>query len=148
MLVKVSAQSDSLEGACRKMNRALREFRIRGVKTNIPFLLNIISHPTFVAGKSTVNFIQDNPDLFKLKTQQDRATKAVKFLGNVVVNGNPDVKFIDENKKFETAHIPIVDPAKGYTKGTKDLLTELGPEGFANWLKNEKKITIYRHHIT
>lgn len=140
MLVKVSAQSNTLDGAYRKMNRALREFRIRGVKTNIPFLLNIIKHPVFREGAVTVNFIQDTPELFDLKSQQDRATKAVKFLGNVVVNGNPDVKFIDPNKKFEKAQIPIVDPNKEFAKGTKDLLTELGPEGFAQWLKNEKKI--------
>lgn len=140
MLVKVSAQGRTLDGAYRKMNRALKEFRIRGVKTNIPFLLNIIAHPTFINGKATVNFIQDHPELFKLKTQQDRATKSVKFLANIVVNGNPDVKFLDSTKKFQEAIIPEYDRLGDYKKGTKDLLTELGPEGFAKWLKNEKKI--------
>lgn len=140
MLVKVSAKSRTLDGACRKMDRALREFRIRGVKTNMPFLLNLIRHPKFVEGKVTVNFIQKTPALFKLKTQLDRATKAVTFLGDVVVNGNPDVKFIDPLKRFDTPIIPSYDKYASYTKGTKDLLTELGPEGFSKWLRKEKKI--------
>jgi pyruvate carboxylase len=122
------------------MDRALKEFRIRGVKTNIPFLLNIIEHPTFKNGKATVNFIQGHPELFKLKTQLDRATKAVKFLGNVVVNGNPDVKFTDPNKVLIDPKIPEYDKYGPYPKGTKDLLTELGPDKFCEWLKKEKRI--------
>ena len=140
MLVKVSAKSRTLDGACRKMDRALREFRIRGVKTNMPFLLNLIRHPKFVEGKVTVNFIQKTPSLFKLRTQLDRATKAVTFLGDVVVNGNPDVKFIDPLKRFETPIVPSYDKYASYSKGTKDLLMELGPDGFSKWLRNEKKI--------
>lgn len=140
MLVKVSAKGRTLDGACRKMDRALREFRIRGVKTNIPFLLNIIEHPKFVKGAATVNFIQDHPELFKLKAQLDRATKIVKFLGNIVVNGNPDVKFTDPNKRLETPIIPSYDKQGAYPKGTKDLLTKLGPDEFSKWLKKEKKI--------
>lgn len=140
MLVKVSAQSRSLDGACRKMDRALREFRIRGVKTNIPFLLNIIRHDTFRSGNATVSFIQDHPEVFELKKQLDRATKAIKFLGNVVVNGNPDVKKVDPNKVLTAPTIPDFDPKAPYPKGTKDLLTELGPEGFSKWLKDQKEI--------
>lgn len=140
MLVKVSAHSRTLDGACRKMNRALLEFRIRGVKTNIPFLLNIIKHPIFIEGKATVPFIIKHPELFEMKPQRDRATKSIKFLANVVVNGNPDVKFIDKTKRLEKPVVPDFDPYSEFPRGTKDILTELGPDGFSKWLKNEKKI--------
>ncbi|MEQ9064911.1 MAG: pyruvate carboxylase [Vicingaceae bacterium] len=140
MLVKVSAHSRTLDGACRKMDRALREFRIRGVKTNIPFLINIIEHEVFRSGKASVNFIQATPELFLFKTQLDRATKAAKFLADVIVNGNPDVKFTDSNKRLEDPVVPSFDPYIEYPKGSKDLLTKLGPEAFCEWLKKEKKI--------
>lgn len=140
MLVKVSAHSRSLEGATRKMTRALREFRIRGVKNNINFLINVINHPTFISGDVDVNFLEKNPSLFKIKQSQDRATKIIKYLGEVVVNGNPDVKEINPNKVFNTPVVPAFDKKKDYPKGTKDLLTELGPDKFSQWLKNEKKI--------
>lgn len=140
MLAKISAQGRSLEGAARKMNRALTETRIRGVKTNIPFLLNIINHPTFIDGATTVNFVGSTPELFKFRAIQDRASRMVHFLGDVVVNGNPDVSNPDLHRTFEKPRIPVFDKLGEYPKGTKDLLTELGRDGFLNWLKNEKKI--------
>ena len=140
MLVKVSAHGRTLDGAVRKMVRALREFRIRGVKTNIDFLQNVIQHDTFRNGKATVNFIADTPALFDIKLPQDRTSKIVNYLGEVIVNGNPDVKTFDKNKIFRTPKIPKAEGFSGYPKGTKDLLTELGPEKFCAWLKDEKKI--------
>ncbi len=140
MLVKVSAHSRTLDGATRKMTRALKEFRIRGVKTNINFLQNVINHKTFKQGKVTVNFIQNTPSLFKIKQSQDRATKITKFLGDIIVNGNKDVKFIEPNKKFRIPKVPTFDSSLSFPKGTKDLLTELGPEKFCEWLKSEQKI--------
>lgn len=140
MLVKVSANSRTLDGACRKMLRALSEFRIRGVKTNMPFLDNILRHDTFRKGEVTVNFIRDTKELFVIKEPRNRATKLANFLGDVIVNGNSDAKKTDANKVFVTPVIPKFDETADYTKGTKDLLTELGPEKFAEWLKNEKKI--------
>lgn len=140
MLVKVSAHSRTLDGASRKMLRALREFRIRGVKTNVPFLENIIKHPHFKTGKATVNFIQKQKSLFKFDKRLDRATKVVKYLGDVIVNGNPDVKVIDKSKPLRTPKIPSYDPATTIPKGTKHRLIELGPEKFCEWLKDEKKI--------
>ncbi|WP_299115921.1 pyruvate carboxylase [uncultured Winogradskyella sp.] len=140
MLVKVSAHGRTLDGAIRKMSRALREFRIRGVKTNIHFLQNVIQHKTFMEGKVNVNFIQNTPELFKIKLPQDRTSKAINYLAEVIVNGNPDVKFIDNNKVFRDAKIPKFDRNTAYPKGTKDLLTKLGPEKFCQWLKDEKKI--------
>ena len=140
MLVKVSAQGRTLDGAVRKMVRALKEFRIRGVKTNIHFLQNVIQHDTFKSGKVTVNFIQNSPELFEIKLSQDRTTKAVNFLAEVIVNGNSDVENIDENKIFRTAEVPKYNRADAFPKGTKDLLTELGPEAFCQWLKDDNKI--------
>ena len=140
MLVKVSAHGRTLDGAVRKMMRALKEFRIRGVKTNIHFLLNVIAHDTFREGKATVNFIQNTPALFDIKLSQDRTTKITNYLGEVIVNGNPDVKIKDDTKVFRIPKVPNFDPSINYPKGTKDVLTELGAEKFCAWLKNEKKI--------
>ena len=140
MLVKVSAQSRSLEGATRKMTRALREFRIRGVQTNMKFLENVINHPTFINGKATVNWIKDTPALFKIKQPLDRTSKMVSFLGEVIVNGNPDVKVIDRSKRFNTPKVPDIAQKVPVFKGTKERLLELGPEAFCSWLKNENQI--------
>jgi pyruvate carboxylase len=140
MLVKVTANSRTLDGACRKVRRALAEFRIRGVKTNMPFLDNILKHETFRKGEVTVNFIKQNPDLFVFKAPRNRATKLVTYLGDVIVNGNPDVKKLDPTKTFVKPIVPKFDANAAYPKGTKDLLNKLGPDKFSQWLKNEKKI--------
>src|SRR5690625_515473 len=140
MLVKVSARGRTLDGAVRKIVRALKEFRIRGVKTNIHFLQNVIQHETFKEGKATVNFIGNTPELFDIKLPQDRTSKIVKYLGEVIVNGNPDIKAIDQLNIFRTPKVPQFDPYAEYPKGTKDMLTEMGPEKFCSWLLNEKKV--------
>ncbi|RLD29508.1 MAG: pyruvate carboxylase, partial [Bacteroidetes bacterium] len=140
MLVKVSAQGRTLDGAVRKMVRALKEFRIRGVKTNIHFLQNVILHDTFKEGKASVNFIQETPSLFKIRLPQDRTSKITNYLGEIIVNGNSDIKFIEENKVFRIPKVPDFDSSLNYPEGTKDLLTKLGPEKFCAWLKNEKQI--------
>jgi pyruvate carboxylase len=140
MLVKVTANSRTLDGATRKVRRALSEFRIRGVKTNMSFLDNILNHDTFRKGAITVNFIKANPDLFIFKAPRNRANKIITYLGEITVNGNPDVKKIDITKTFIKPKIPAFDVNASYPKGTKDLLTELGPDKFSQWLKNEKKI--------
>jgi pyruvate carboxylase len=140
MLVKVSSHGRTLRGAAQRLNRALREFRIRGVKTNIGFLENVISHPTFYNGECTVKFIDENPDLFVITQKFDRGTKTLRFLADVSVNGHPDVKFKEENKTFRHPTIPDYDKYGTYPKGTKNILTDLGPEKFAEWLKKEKAI--------
>lgn len=140
MLVKVSTSGNTLKDATLKMHRALREFRIRGVKNNIQFLENLITHEDFASGKATVNFIQEHPELFQFSQRQDRGTKMLNFLADVSVNGNPDVKVKDDSKTFEKPIVPNVNLSGDYPKGTKDLLTQLGPDGFSQWLKNEKKI--------
>lgn len=141
MLVKISAWSRTLDGACRKMNRALQEFRIRGVKTNIPFLENIIANKEFHDGKATVAFIEKHKgELFAFQKRLDRATRIVKFLGDTIVNGNLDVKLVDKTKKLPKPIIPEYNHYSKYPEGTKDLLTKLGPDKFSEWLKKEKKI--------
>ncbi|WP_299435746.1 pyruvate carboxylase [uncultured Maribacter sp.] len=140
MLVKASARSRTLDGSCRKMIRALAEFRIRGVKTNIAFLNNILKHPTFRNGDVTVNFIQNEPKLFEFIEPKNRVNKLIQFLGDTIVNGNPDVKKYNPNHVFSKPIVPLFPKNEGYAKGTKDLLTELGPEKFSQWLKNEKKV--------
>ncbi|AFD08288.1 pyruvate carboxylase [Solitalea canadensis] len=140
MLVKVSTSGNDLSDAARKMHRALREFRIRGVKNNIQFLENLISVPEFVEGKATVGFINEHPELFQFKTRLDRGTRILNYLADVSVNGNPDVTMVNPNARFDKPIIPSYDQNAPYQKGTKDLLTELGPEKFADWLKSEKKI--------
>ncbi len=140
MLVKVSGRSRTLDGACRKVRRALAEFRIRGVKTNIAFVDNILKHDTFRQGKVTVNFIKNEPSLFKFTEPRNRANKLLSFLGETIVNGNPDVKKVNPNQTFVKPIVPEFSKLNEYPKGTKNLLTELGPEKFAQWLKNEKKI--------
>lgn len=139
MLVKVSAHSRTLDGACRRMRRALAEFRIRGVKTNIAFLDNLLSDPLLRQGDITVNYIKNNPQLFVFKASRNRATKLIRHLGNTIVNGNTDIKNINPNAKFITPTVPISE-AEHFPKGSKDLLTALGPNAFAQWLKNEKSI--------
>ncbi|MUH37331.1 pyruvate carboxylase [Zobellia amurskyensis] len=140
MLVKVSARSRTLDGCCRKMRRALAEFRIRGVNTNMAFLDNILKHDTFREGKVTVNFIKNEPKLFEFVEPRNRANKLITFLGETIVNGNPDVKNYDPNRKFTKPKVPSFTKTDSFPKGTKDLLTEMGPEKFSQWLKAEKKV--------
>lgn len=140
MLVKVSTSSRTFDGACRKMHRALTEFRIRGVKTNIAFLDNVLNNTVFREGKVTVNFINNQPSLFKFIEPKNRANKLVSFLGEIIVNGNPDIKKKEIDKKFIKPQVPNFDRSQEYPKGTKNLLTEIGPEKFAQWLKSETKI--------
>lgn len=148
LLVKVTAHSSTIEDAASKLKRALLEFRIRGVKTNMRFLLNIIRHPEFIAGNATVNFLQNHPELFTFKPLKDRGTKFLKYLAEVTVNGHPDVAKPDKTKCFEKPIIPHYDDNKSVQHGTKQLLDKLGPDEFAKWLLKEKPIhytdTTYR----
>ena len=139
MLVKVSAKGRTLRGASERLNRALTEFRIRGVKTNIPFLRNVITHPIFQDGLCTVQFIDTHPELFKFRPTRDRSTKALRYLGEVIVNGNPDVK-VKPKAPFRLATVPFVDAAKEFPKGNKQLLDELGPEKFAKHIRDSKQV--------
>ncbi|MAJ38410.1 MAG: pyruvate carboxylase [Flavobacteriaceae bacterium] len=141
MLVKVSAQARTLEDASKRMLRALQEFRIRGIKTNIPFLQNLLKHDTFREGSITVNFIEQNPSLFDLEESADRGNKLVRFLAETIVNGNPDLANKSIPKNVELPKITLPDtPKMAYPHGTKDLLNELGPDEFSKWLRADDKV--------
>jgi len=140
LLVKVTSQGRTLNGAIARAHRALREFRIRGVKTNIGFLENVLEHPTFASGKATVTFIEDHPELFKITKSFDRATKTLRYIANLTVNGNPDVKSVDHGRTFRKPVIPPVNRLAEYPQGTKNRLDEMGPEAFCGWIKQQKNI--------
>ncbi|HEX6333278.1 MAG TPA: pyruvate carboxylase, partial [Flavisolibacter sp.] len=140
LLVKVTAHSSTIEDTMRKLKRALREFRIRGVNTNIRFLLNIIAHPVFISGGATVNFLQQHPELFNLHRVQDRGTRILNYLADISINGHPDVRDPDPDRKFYKPLLPDYDPEKPIPVGTKQQLDDMGPEAMAQWLLREKKI--------
>jgi pyruvate carboxylase len=139
MLVKVSTMGRDLPDAAHKMLRALKEFRIRGVKNNIPFLENLVMHPEFISGKATVNLIAEHPELFAFTNRQDRGTRMLQYLAEVTVNGNPDVKKKDD-RAFEKPVAPLFDHNAAFPSGTKQRLTEMGPEAFSQWLRNDPQI--------
>ena len=140
MLVKVTGSGRTLKGATQRIDRALREFRIRGVKTNIQFLRNVIKHPVFQQGQATVGFLQAHPELFKIQRGYDRGTKTLRYLGHVLVNGNPDVKFIPDLTQLRTPVTPEYEKGADYPYGMRDRLKELGREDFAQWLKEQPQI--------
>lgn len=140
MLVKVTSWGRTLSDAIGRNLRGLTEFRIRGVKTNIGFLENVLAHPTFAAGNATVTFIDNHPELFNITQRFDRGTKTLKFIANITVNGNPDVKNPDPNKHFRKPIVPAFDKLAPYPKGTKDKLNELGAEKFCQWVKEQPNI--------
>ncbi|MFN0068770.1 MAG: biotin carboxylase N-terminal domain-containing protein, partial [Limisphaerales bacterium] len=111
MLVKVIASGQTYEITMDRMDRALREFRIRGVKTNIPFLENVIRHRQFRSGQATTTLIDTTPELFAFRTRKDRATKLLNFLGNVIVNGNPHAKGFKPAKAFDAPVVPKAQPS-------------------------------------
>ena len=123
------------------MDRALREFRIRGVKTNIPFLENVVNHPRFRAGEVTTSFLDDSPELFRFSSRADRATKLLSYLGDVILNGNPEVKGKKAPEHIEKAPLPAT-PGITPPPGTRQLLQELGPKKFAAWARKEKRLLL------
>ncbi len=140
MLVKVTGWGRSLKGATERIDRALREFRIRGVMTNIQFLRNVINHPEFQKGNANVGFLQTYPELTAIRVGRDRGTKTLSFLGDIIVNGNPDVKYTDPRVQFREAHVPPFDKNSSFPYGTRNRLQDLGRDGFVEWLRQEKRI--------
>ena len=141
LLVKVTAWGANLPEACQRMDRALREFRIRGVKTNIPFVENVVNHPKFRAGEVTTSFLDESPELFRFPSRGDRATKLLSYLGDVILNGNPEVKGKQIPKELEAPVVPA-KPAGKPPAGTRQLLQKLGPKEFAVWARREKRLLI------
>ena len=139
LLVKLTVRSLDWENALERMNRALHEFRIRGVKTNIPFLENVIRDETFRSGKATTRLIDTTPSLFEFKPKRDRANKLLNYLGDVIINGNPHTKGWKPEQAFEAAPLPHYDHMAPIADGTRQLLQQLGPKGFADWTLAQDK---------
>lgn len=142
MLTKVTAAGRTLKGAAQRMLRALVEFRVRGVKTNIPFLENVIRHSDFQEGRLTVGFIQQHPELFVFAKRRDRATRMLRYLANVSVNGNPDVQVKKNKRQFDVPQIPDYNKFVEHPSGSKQLLDSMGAEKFAQWLKAQTQVQI------
>ncbi|MEN9661286.1 MAG: hypothetical protein RL324_235 [Verrucomicrobiota bacterium] len=142
LLVKLIASGQTYEMTMHRMERALSEFRIRGVKTNIPFLENVITHQQFITGQATTTLIDTTPELFTFKHRRDRATKLLNFLGNVVVNGNPHAKGYRPAKPFTPAALPPYNRRETPPPGTRQLLLELGPKKFAEWTLKQKRLLV------
>lgn len=142
LLVKVTASAQTFETALQRMDRALREFRIRGVKTNIPFLENVIHNETFRKGLATTTLIDTTPELFHFKPRRDRATKLLKYLGDISVNGHPLVKGFQPRESFTPARLPPCDRKQTPPPGTRQLLLELGPKKFAEWTLKQKQLLV------
>jgi pyruvate carboxylase len=142
MLVKVTAWAPSPVEAIARMHRALWEFRIRGVATNLRFLDQVITHPKFANGEYTTKFIDETPELFKWERKRDRATRILTFIGDTIVNGNPEVKGRIRPKQMTLARLPKFAVAKTPPPGTKQKLDELGAEGFAKWMVAQERVLI------
>ena len=142
LLVKVTAWGQNFQDAAQRIERSLQEFRIRGVKTNIPFLLQLVTHPTFIAGDCTTRFIDQSPELFQFARRRDRATKLLRFIGDVIVNGNPVVRDLPRATRRLPATVPTVDDSQPIPAGTRDRLLELGPTRFASWVKQHPQLLL------
>ncbi|MDJ0821217.1 MAG: pyruvate carboxylase [Paracoccaceae bacterium] len=142
LLVKVTAWAQTPEKAIARMDRALREFRIRGVSTNIAFVENLLKHPTFLNNQYTTKFIDETPALFQFSKRRDRGTKVLTYIADITVNGHPEVENRPKpHPELKPARVPArrveTPPA-----GTKTLLEEKGPQAVADWMAAEKKLLI------
>jgi len=136
LLVKVTSWSRTFEDAAKKAIRALRELKVRGVKTNAPFLINVLNHEEFLSGKCNTGFITYNPELFDIRAKEDIELKILNFIGEKVVNETKGHK-----PDFDLPRVPRVErPEKQY--GTKQILDERGPDGLVEWIKNRKALLI------
>ncbi|MBT52942.1 MAG: pyruvate carboxylase [Mameliella sp.] len=142
LLVKVTAKAQTPEKAISRMDRALREFRIRGVTTNIEFVINLLKHPVFLNNQYTTKFIDTTPELFDFKKRRDRGTKVLTYIADITVNGHPEVQGRalppPDLKPARAPKVPLETPPAG----TKTLLDEKGPQAVADWLAAQKHVLI------
>jgi len=141
MLEKITAWAPTPREAVHRMDRALREYRIRGVATNLTFLEAVLAHPKFLANEYTTRFIDETPELFRQEKRKDRATKLLTYVADVSVNGHPETR--DRPRPPADARIPeppvfAAEPALG----TRQKLEQLGPKGFAEWMRGERRVLI------
>ena len=147
LLVKTTAWGRDFRQACQRMDRCLREFRVRGVKTNIPFLENVVNHPDFQAGRVTTGWLEQTPELFRFAQRKDRATKLLTYLGEVIVNQNPTVA----GKPVPAAHRPAAGAAARYQPrrrmGTRQLLAAPGAGEVRRVDPLAEAAAAHRHHL-
>ena len=141
LLVKVTAWGREFRHACQRMDRALREFRVRGVITNIPFLENVINSADFQEGNVTTSWLAETPSLFRFVPRRDRATRLLSYLGDVIVNGNPSVSGKRCPDHLFRAPVPRRDSGPP-PAGTRQMLERLGPEKFAAWTHAQKRLLL------
>ena len=141
LLVKVSTWGMTFKEAAAKMERNLQEFRIRGIKTNIPFLENVVKHPNFLSGRYNTSFIDETPDLFIFPARKDRGTKLLTYIGNVTVNGFPGIGK-EQKPVFHPARKPTVDLSAQPKPGTKQILDERGAEGLSRWILEQNDVLL------
>ena len=141
LLVKVTAWAPTPEKAISRMDRALREFRIRGVSTNIAFVENLLKHPTFLDNKYTTKFIDTSADLFEFSKRRDRGTKVLNYIADITVNGHPEtVSRPKPAGELKPAHAPAVESEPSY--GSRNLLDEKGPKAVAKWMLEQKRLLL------
>src|ERR1022692_828592 len=141
LLVKTTAWGREFRHACQRMDRCLREFRVRGVKTNIPFLENVVNHPDFQAGRVTTGWLEKTPELFRFVQRKDRATKILTYLGEVIVNQNPTVAGKPAPARIDAAPVPPHDTAAP-PDGTRQLLDAMRPVRFAEWTRSQRRLLL------
>jgi pyruvate carboxylase len=141
LLVKTTAWGREFTHACQRMDRSLREFRVRGVKTNIPFLENVVNHADFQSGRVTTRWLEETPALFRFSARRDRATRLLSYLGNVIVNGNPEVAGKPCPARIGTPPVPKHDPTPP-PDGTRQLLQKLGAEEFSKWAGKQRRLLL------
>jgi pyruvate carboxylase len=142
LLVKVTARGRRFVDAARRMERSLQEFRVRGVKVNVPFLIQLMTHPQFLAGACTTTFIDNTPELFRLERRRDRATRLLTFLADTIVNGNPLMKDRPAPKRRAPAPVPPFDGKQPVPEGSRQKLKQLGPEKLSQWILKQKALLL------
>ena len=142
LLVKVTTRGRRFIDAAKRMERCLQEFRIRGVKTNIPFLIRLVTHEQFLKGGCTTRFIDHTPELFKVSKRRDRATRLLTYLGETIVNGNALVKDRPRAVRREPAPVPKVDYQSPIPDGTRQKFRELGPIEFGGWISDQERLLL------
>ena len=142
LLEKVTAWAPTPEAAIARMDRALREFRIRGVSTNIAFVENLLKHPTFVSNEYHTKFIDETPELFDFAPRRDRATRILTYVADITINGHPDVTGRARPPANLRVPVPPVPVAEAPRPGTKQILDEFGPEAVADWMAEQKQLLI------
>jgi pyruvate carboxylase len=142
LLTKVTTRGRRFIDAIHRMERTLKEFRIRGVKTNIPFLSKVMSHPTFVNGDCTTRFIDETPELFQFDQRKNRATKLLSFLAETIVNGNELVRGRAKAVRREPAPVPPLTPGAPRPAGSRDRFKKLGAAKFAAWVRDQKPLLL------